>query len=372
MKKKILFIITYLELGGAQKQLFYILQNIDCKKYSLYLYAGNRGHLKEDFLNLSDINIKLDSCLCRSINPFLDLVSFFRMLCFIKRNRFDIIHTHSPKASLLGRWAAYLCGVNNIVYTVHGWPFHKFMPVFTYYFYFFLEKFTAKVTKKIIVPSKEDLKIGLDKRISSSDKLSLIHYGVDVNNFDNIYRQRSNTDKFDLVLSIACLKAQKGISYFLKMAKMLLLEEPTLNFAILGDGPLRKKVEKNIKDLKLENKVKLFGWCTDITPFLCRSSVFVLTSLWEGLPVALIEAVISGVPVVVTDTGGVKDIVENNKQGVVTALANILDVRKGCQKILKDYEGWNRIIKDSRKNLNLKYWSLERMLQQVEDIYDKL
>ncbi|MBP7089050.1 MAG: glycosyltransferase, partial [Candidatus Omnitrophica bacterium] len=299
MKKKILFIITYLELGGAQKQLLYILKSLDRNKYSLYLYAGNEGYLKEDFLNIPDVTVKLDSSLKRKINPFLDLPAFLKLFFFLRRNSFDIVHTHSPKASILGRWAAFFSGLRNIVYTVHGWPFHDFMHPLAYYFYLFLEKITAKITKKIIVPSQADLKIGLEKKIASLEKLTLIHYGVEIEVFDKIYQERKKVDKrADLIFTISSLKKQKGIFYFLTIAKMLLLENPRLNFTIAGDGPLRRKVKEKINNLKLKDKVQLVGWSRDIAYFLKRADIFILTSLWEGLPVSLIEAVIAGVPVI--------------------------------------------------------------------------
>ena len=139
-KKKILFIITYLELGGAQKQLLYIIEGLDKSKYEVYLYAGGRGYLKRYFLSLSSVDVKLDFFLIREINPFFAAAAFLKLLFFIRKHKFDIVHTHSPKASLLGRWAAYFAGVRNIIYTVHGWPFHKFMNPIAYNFYLFLDR----------------------------------------------------------------------------------------------------------------------------------------------------------------------------------------------------------------------------------------
>lgn len=374
MKKKILFIITYLELGGAQKQLFYILKNLDRSKYSLYLYAGNDGYLKKDFLDITDVTVKLDSCLKRDINPFLDFLAFFKLFFFLRRNSFDIVHTHSPKASILGRWAAFFSGLKNIVYTVHGWPFHDFMHPLAYYFYLFLEKVTAKITKKIIVPSRYDLKTGLDKKIAPPDKLALIHYGIDINTFDKVYQERkkSGNKENSLIFTISSLKRQKGIFYFLKIAKMLLLENSRLNFVIAGDGPLRRKVKEKINNFRLKDKVQLVGWSSDVAYFLNQADIFVLTSLWEGLPVSLIEAVIAGVPVVVTDTGGISDIVTNGEQGLIVKPVDILKIRKSCQNILKNYTNWHKIIEDNRKELDLAYWSYERMLRQLTDIYDRL
>lgn len=364
---KILFIITYLELGGAQKQLLSILKTLSPHKYSLTLCAGGKGYLKSKFLNLPWVRIKLFPSLVREVNPFLDLAAFLKLFFFIKKNKFDIIHTHSPKASILGRWAAYLAGVRNIIYTVHGWPFHKFLKPLTYYLYLFLERVTAKITKKIIVVSHADLAQALGKKICHRDKVSLIHYGVEIEKFDKVYKEREGKIP-STIITISCLKPQKGIFYFLQTAKALLKDNLQLNFIIAGDGYLRKQIEKEIKLMKLEDNVRLAGWVDDIIPLFKQASIFVLTSLWEGLPLSLIEAVISGVPVVVTNTQGLLDIVGHGKQGIVVNAGNPIETERACREILKDYQRWSRIIRANRDRLDLSYWSDKRMVKEVENI----
>ncbi|MBU2436939.1 MAG: glycosyltransferase family 4 protein [Candidatus Omnitrophica bacterium] len=364
---KILFIITYLELGGAQKQLLSILKTLSPHKYSLTLCAGGKGYLKSKFLNLPWVRIKLFPSLVREVNPFLDLAAFLKLFFFIKKNKFDIIHTHSPKASILGRWAAYLAGVRNIIYTVHGWPFHKFLKPLTYYLYLFLERVTAKITKKIIVVSYADLAQALRKKICHRDKVSLIHYGVEIEKFDKVYKEREGKIP-STIITISCLKPQKGIFYFLQTAKALLKDNLQLNFIIAGDGYLRKQIEKEIKLMKLEDNVRLAGWVDDIIPLFKQASIFVLTSLWEGLPLSLIEAVISGVPVVVTNTQGLLDIVDYGKQGIVVNAGNPIETERACREILKDYQRWSRIIRANRDRLDLSYWSDKRMVKEVENI----
>jgi len=380
-KKKILFVITYLELGGAQKQLLYILQSLDKSKYDIYLYAGNRGYLKHDFLSLSGINVRLDSFLVREINPFFDIVIFFKLLFLIKKHKFDIVHTHSPKASVLGRWAAYLGGVKNIIYTVHGWPFHKFMNPFVYYLYFFLEKVTAAITKAIVVVSRADLEKGIKNRLAPSNKFFMVHYGIDIDKFKNIWIEHNRKlytpgvyKKVGkaIVLTVSSLKPQKGIMKFLDVAKMLLDDLPDLEFVIAGSGPLRRRVVKEIKKRNLDGKVFLYGWVRDISELLKKADIFVLTSLWEGLPLALIEAVIAGMPFVVTNTGGVLDIARIFNRGIVVDSFDPEAVKNACLKMLKNYQEWNRIIKNQRKRFDADYWSYKRMIGQLEGVYESI
>ncbi|MFH1768865.1 MAG: glycosyltransferase family 4 protein [Candidatus Omnitrophota bacterium] len=368
--KKILFIITYLELGGAQKQLFYLIENLDRDKYSLYLCAGDSGYLKDKFTAIDYLKVHLIPELIRTINPLYDITAFFKLYSYIRKNKFDIVHTHSPKASILGRWAAYFAGVKSVVYTVHGWPFHNFMNPLAYHLYLTLEKLTAKITKKIVVVSKRDLREALDKKITRGKKLSLVHYGIDINYFSRIYLDRKKRS-FDecLVVSVSALKRQKGLNYLLNIAGELKDKLPQIRFVIVGDGPLRGKIEKMIRKSGLTKKVVLKGWLDDLSSLYANASLFVLTSLWEGLPVSLIEAVAAGIPVLVTNTGGVSDIVKNNKQGRIVKLDDLSRLPLICEDMLDNIDSWTKTVEGEREHIVLDSWSEERMVKETEQIY---
>ncbi len=373
VKKKILFIITHLELGGAQKTLLSTIKGLDKNKYEIYLYAGDRGYLKSNFLFLDYLKVHLDSFLVREINPFFDLVLFLKLFLFIKKYKFDIIHTHSPKASVLGRWAAYFAGVKNIIYTVHGWPFHRFMNPLAYHFCLFIEKVSARITKKIIVVSRSDLERGVRNKIASRNKFSLIHYGIDIEKFAKVSKEkRYNPSPPYTILVVSSLKPQKGIFIALKVIKMLLKEMPDLKFVIAGDGPLRKKVEYAIEKLGIKSSVSLPGWVVDIERLFKRCDLFLLTSLWEGLPVSLIEAVVSCVPYVVTNTGGVLDITNDIRGGIVVNSFSPSDIKDACIILLKEYKRWSKIIRNIKDREKINYWSYNRMIDQIIRVYKEL
>lgn len=372
-KKKILFIITYLELGGAQKQLFSIIQALDKNKYDIYLYAGDNGYLKKDFLELPDIKVKLEPFLVREINLLFDITVFLKLIFFIRKNKFDIVHTHSPKASILGRWAAYLAGVKNIIYTVHGWPFHEFINPVIYFSFWLLEKLTAKITTRILVVSKADFNTGVRRKIAPKDKFVLIHYGIDIDKFRGIHLKRKNILSSPVsIVNVSCLKPQKGLIYFLQAAKLILNKRKDLKFFLIGDGHLKRKIHKTIERYGLENNVFLNGWVNDVSSILSKADILVLASLWEGLPVSVIEAVAAGIPVVVTDTGGVRDILENYKNGIIIKSRNKKRLYEAVNSILNNYSAWVCQIEDYRKSIDLSYWSKERMVLETESLYEVL
>lgn len=371
-KKKILFIITHLELGGAQTQLLSVIKNLDHEKYSIHLITSDYGYLTSEFTTLSFLNTKLIPQLVRHIHPVYDLAAFFKIYSYIKRNKFDIIHTHSPKASMLGRWAAFFAGVKNIVYTVHGWPFHKFMNPISYMYFLYAEKLTARITKKIIVVSNSDLKIAI-KKIAKNEKFALIHYGVDMGIYENIFLERKKIPpRHNLIINISSLKRQKGLIYFLKAVQSAVINNKKLQFYLVGDGPIRKSIVKMVKRRGLDDHIALKGWVRELKDLFSKASVLVLSSLWEGLPIVIVEAVMAGIPVVVTDTGGVSDIIENGVNGIILKPGRSKELFQAISAISNNHNEWDEKIRKYRSDQNLSYWSQRRMIREVSTLYDSL
>jgi len=370
-KTKILFIITYLELGGAQTQLLSILKGLDRSKYEISLYAGASGHLQDAFMRLSGVRTVLDPCLVRTINPFFDIASFLRLFYFIKKNGFDIVHTHSPKASLLGSWAAALAGVKHIIYTVHGWPFHDFMNPLVYRTLRFIERVSAKITTQIITVSRADLKKGIVERVAPVSKLILIHYGIDMERFERIYAERKKREYRDhLILNVSSLKRQKGLEAFLEAVKQLRIKHRSFEVSLVGEGPLRKRIEEVVEKAGLTSCLRLHGWVDDMDQFFLRASVLVLTSLWEGLPLVAIEAACAGIPVVVTNTGGISDVLEDGGGGRVVSPACIEEIVCALEDIVDNYSQWQEKALVHAERIDRQYWSTQRMIDQLETIYD--
>ncbi len=370
---KILFIITYLELGGAQKQLLSILQSLDKKRYDIHLFAGSCGYLLDKFKNLQGVTLKLSSHLRREISLSCDLASFLEIYHYVKVNGFDIVHLHSPKASFLGRWAAYLAGAKNIIYTVHGWPFHAFMNPFLFSLYWIIEFSSARITKKIIVVSKADLKTGITKFIAGEKKLELIYYGIDIDKFHSIscHRRNSFIDN-KTIMVVSSFKKQKGLNDFLVVVSLLLRQLPDTKFILIGKGPLFSAVKDKLKKESLEGSVEMVGWQENIDIYYEKASLLLLTSLWEGLPVCLIEAVVAGLPVVCTDTGGVKDLIKNADNGIIVQVKDILGLKNACLDMLENYSDWYKKIVKYRFDIDVSIWSDDRMLRQLQEIYSDI
>ncbi|MFA5275638.1 MAG: glycosyltransferase family 4 protein [Candidatus Omnitrophota bacterium] len=337
---KILYIITKLELGGAQKQLLSLVTALDRDKFSPYLFTAASGILVPETRAISGLNIHLSFFLERPLSPVKDLLAFFEMIRFIKKNNINIVHTHSSKAGIVGRLAARVAGVKVIIHTVHGWSFNDFQAPFIRKFYIFLEKLCANFSSKIIVVSQWDKLKGLKENIGKESQYALISYGINHEEFqekNQLLKRESEVLPSDILIGmVACFKPQKTPQDFIELAKLVTIKVNNAKFLMVGDGVLRPSLQKLISRYGLQDKVVLAGWRRDIPQILSALDIFVLTSLWEGLPIAVLEALVSGKPVVATHTGGISEVIRDGENGFLVAPKEIKQMADKLIRLVND------------------------------------
>lgn len=311
MKLKLLYIITRFDLGGAQKSLLDLAVSLPKDKYEIVIACGNGGILLDDALKLEGVRASVIPSLRREIIFFSDIKALIELRSFIKSQKADIVHTHSSKAGIIGRWAAKLAGVPVIMHSIHGWEFYRGQNPVIRNFYVFLERLTAPITDKLIAVSNYDIEEGLKERIGVREKYALIRYGIRRGEF---YRPGSHSS--DLAVGmLACFKPQKSPQDFIRAAGIVVKEVPSVKFFLIGDGVLRAKIERLIKKLELNGNVRLLGWRRDIAQLLTSFDILVLTSRWEGLPLVLLEAMAAGRPIIASDVCGNHEIIRDGENG---------------------------------------------------------
>ncbi len=377
-KINLLYVITKLELGGAQKQLLSLINNLDKKKYNIFLFTAKEGLLIPEASAVAGLILKKSKFLERPINPLKDVLALIEIYCFIKKNRIQIVHTHSSKAGILGRLAAKLAKTPLIMHTVHGWSFNDYQSRGTYYFYVFLEKFCAAFTHKIIVVSGFDQDKGLKNSIGEKNQYALIRYGIDVRSLKDAGR-RNEARKFlgltdaDLAVGmVACFKPQKAPLDFIELASLIKKDFPDTKFVLVGDGGLRKKIAVRIRQLNLDGQVILTGWHNDIPLILSGLDAFVLTSLWEGLPIAVLEAMAAGVALVATDTGGIGEVVVNDKTAYLVKPQDISSMQNRLKGLLGSSQKRNEFVRQSREAIGAEEFLLSSMLRNTTELYSNL
>lgn len=376
---KVLHIVTKLELGGAQKNVLSILETLDKKKYNLFLVSGKEGILVKDALALKGVEVNLIWPLYRQINLFFDLLAIYEIYRYIKKKKIEIVHTHSSKAGILGRWAAKLAGVPVIVHTIHGWEFHQWQNSFLNLLYSSLERITARITTSFVAVSQYDIQAGLKRNIGTQKKYHLIRYGIKKEDFSNI-RVDIKSKKEELAFNsgssvvgmIACFKPQKSPLDFIKVAQRVSKTVPEARFLLVGDGKLRKAIESLIQRSALNSKVILTGWRRDIPRIISLLDIVVLSSLWEGLPLVVLEAMAGAKPIVATSVGGIPELIQDGENGFLVSPRDARSMSEKVVFLLKDKGLSQRFGQRGRELFNSSHFQTDYMISQLDNLYDSL
>lgn len=378
--RRVCHVITKPELGGAQLSTLDILSGLPRDKYSISVITSPKGLLKPEFekLTLKEIKPYFSPFLVRQINPLVDILALIHIYLIYRCNRIDIVHTHSSKAGIIGRWAAKLAGVPFVIHTVHGWSFNEYQNFLKKSFFILLEKITAKFTAKIICVSQRDMQTALKYKIAPENKLVFVKYGIQVDRFKNQSNNAAQKKKElgimnndPVVGMLACLKPQKSPLDYINAAIRIHEEMPNVNFLLVGDGILRTRCEKLLSKSSLDGRFIFTGWRRDIPEILDILDLMVLTSKWEGMPIAVIEALCKGCPVVATDIGGTRELVKDGITGYLTKPGSYEETAEKVLKILKDPERLNSMKKNAVFSIDNSF-NVNRMVNEIESLYQML
>jgi glycosyltransferase involved in cell wall biosynthesis len=304
-KEKILFLITKATSGGAQRYVYDLATHLPKDEFEVVVAYGEAGKLSENIAAAGIRTYQVHS-MGRDVSFFADVRSFYKIWKGLRKGRPDVVHLNSSKAAALGALAARLCGVKKILFTVHGWPFNEKRTLISRRLIYFISWLTAFLSHKIICVSDYDLRLG-QKMPFVGSKMLRIYNGIDLNmQFGSGEKIRSAFPPgVKITGTIGELNKNKNQEALIIDAK----NNPDMYVAIVGEGELRTQLEEKIKEYKLEERVKLFGYLP-AAEVLKGFDVFALPSLKEGLPYVLLEAKAAGLPIVVNRVGGVGEILD--------------------------------------------------------------
>ncbi|OGF46438.1 MAG: hypothetical protein A2231_12750 [Candidatus Firestonebacteria bacterium RIFOXYA2_FULL_40_8] len=375
-KKNVLHIITKLELGGAQQNTLFTVKKHNREKYNVFLIAGTEGILVEDAKKIENLKTYFLPELKHEISLYYDLKCLFFLKKIFKNEKIDIVHTHSSKAGILGRFAAKMAGVPVIIHTVHGFSFNDFQNIIKKNLYIFLERMTAKFTHKLIVVTKVDIEKGLNAGVGKKEQYAVIRSGFDLSEFTvprdlSIIRKEFNViPGTKTVGMVACLKTQKNPGDFVRMSALVKQKHPGVKYFIVGDGEKRKEVEKLIEEFNLKNDIILTGWRKDVAEFIQLFDVVVLTSLWEGLPRVLPQAMCAKKPVVATAVDGSKEAVIDGSNGYLVPPKDYKAIAEKVSELLSDDALRKKMGENGYKMAD--EWDQDRMVTDIEKLYVEL
>ncbi len=274
--------------------------------------------------------------IARSINPWLALKSLIALTRYFRRQKFDVLHTHTPVAALIGRIAGRLVGIPLVIYTAHGFYFHDDMPPWKRKFFVMLERIGGSFTDLLFCQSAEDAADSISEGIAPAGRVVVIGNGVDAARFDPVKVGTGEAVRAELgipkeafvVGMIGRQVREKGVGEFLLAANSLSNRKPLLWVLLIGErlaSDHAQGVEAEFAAARnvLGDRLVATGLRDDIPQLLAAMDVFCLPSWREGMPRTIIEAMMMAKPVIATDIRGAREEVISGKTGLLVPVRNV-------------------------------------------------
>jgi|YNPBryBLVA2012_1023415.scaffolds.fasta_scaffold11933_2 glycosyltransferase involved in cell wall biosynthesis len=385
---RVAHVITKLELGGAQNIALHTVEHLDPTLFEAHLVCG-RGGMQDGraraLARAGVVRVRFITHLIRQIRPWTDCLGFLELLEAFLSIRPDIVHTHSSKAGVLGRAAAALCRMLTgsprvIVHTVHGFGFHPRQAAVVRTLFETVEWACSRITDRLIFVSQANRNHAGALGIARPGRTELIRAGLPTAMFVGVTAQRARVrremgiheDAF-VITTIGPFKPQKNHADFVRLAARLRDiaavrgERPPL-FLVAGDGILRPYIESLIRRSGVEDIVRLLGWHRNIPSLLGASDLLVMTSRWEGLPVAAVEALVAGLPVAAFRIDGLADIIENGVNGFLVTPGDVAALADAVHTIRTD-RSFRERLQSASKTAMIEEFDIDRMVARTERLY---
>jgi len=376
---KVVRVITRLNVGGPAVHTILLTDRLR-PSYTTLLVSGSEAASEGNMLEMASrlgVPVIRIRELGREIRPFADLVAFAKLVRLIARERPDIVHTHTAKAGLLGRVAAWLCGVPVIVHTFHGHVFRGgYFSPWLVRFFLILERVLARVTDQIITVAEQQRRELAALGIARTSSIAVVPLGLDLTEFaTDVADPRAMRRKWGvppqtpLVGIVARLVPVKGHELFLDAAAEVHQSHPDARFVIVGDGELRDQLEADARRRGLP--VIFAGWESDVRAVYAALDVVCLTSLNEGSPVALIEALSARKPTVSTAVGGITDLIEDGKNGLLVPTRDPACFARAIERLIDEPDFARMLGKNGSTSVQLKY-DAARLAHDIDQLYQRL
>jgi glycosyltransferase involved in cell wall biosynthesis len=387
---KIVHIITRLILGGAQENTLITCKLLAQRGHNVTLITGPaigpEGELFDQTKN-EKYDVIVVPKLIRAIRPICDTISYFQIKRHLKRLKPDIVHTHSAKAGILGRFASYgLKGkwsenVPAIVHTIHGLAFHPYQSSWLNKFYIAVERSAAKRTDFFISVADAMTKQALAAGIGEREKYITAYSAIEEEAFlkplpqeeRKPFRLKYGIPEDAIVLvTVARLFMLKGHKYIIESARRLSKRFDNAVWLFVGDGNLADRFKEQVQQLGLADKIKFTGLLPpgEIPLAIQSSDILVHCSLREGLARTLPQAMLCGKPTISFDVDGAKEVV-NESTGRLIEPKNIEQLIKACAELIEDKELRDKLGKAGREFVKDKF-APETMVDTIEAVYEKL
>ena len=400
MKYKVLHIITRLDKGGSAENTLLTILGLSKERYDMTLIKGaslestmsdeERRANEKDLKKISDSGVSVITIdeLVRKISSLNDLRAFIKLFLVIRNGKYHIVHTHTSKAGVLGRWAAWFCRTPVIIHTPHGHVFYGYYGRFVTQIFKIMERVTALVTDRIITLTDREKQEHINFKIAPPEKFITIHSGVDTKRFFEIavadtkrLKMEFNIpDDFMIIGTVGRLIGIKGHKYFIQAAhKVIKSLQPSefkiqnyigIKFIIVGDGPLMTYLKREANLLGISDSVIFTGWRADVPAVMSVFDIFVLPSLNEGMGRVLVEAMLLKKPIIASNVGGIPDLIRNGENGILIPPASPDKLAEAIIDLIKSKDKRNRM--GERGRFIAESYSDKAMVEEIENLYEEV
>ncbi len=344
--------VTYgFEVGGAEKLLVEFARHADRRRFELTFVAlGPDGPIRDLIQEHDWPTATMQQPHGLSFRLVADLARYFR------REKIDVIHTHTDRPHLYATLAGRLAGVRQIVHTRHGQcvdlsPRQQR-----------LVRFLVRWVRHFVCVSDDAAAVSRRQGIPA-ERLVTIRNGIDVQQF--AYRQAQTTGP---VLTVARLNPEKDLGTLLEAIARAAPHDPSLRLVIAGDGPCRREWEQLARRSGIDHRVEWLGMVHDVAPLLTTASLFVISSQSEGIPLTLLEAQASGLPVIATRVGGIPEVIIDGQTGRLVPAQNAQDLAECLLALRRDPDLCHRLGQAARARIE-QHFDVRCMVRKYEELY---
>ena len=358
-------------LSGVQNIMIHLLDHLDRSQYDITVISAPDGPMIVK-LNEMDIRHVAFPNLIQKIN-FNDIRIFIQFYKFFRKERFDIVHTHSSKTGFFGRIAAKLAGVKIIIHTIHGFPFHSFQSKIVILFYQNLERIAGVFCDKAVSVNAFERELAIQKNLINEKKIITIYNGIQgLDSRNPIQREELDIDKNDIIVgSVSRFSEQKNILNLIKVAIDSVKQSPRITFIFIGDGEHFSQAKQLVKAAGAEDSIRLMGWKSNVADWYELFDIVVLYSKWEGLSLTILEAMSMKKPLIVSNVKGNNELIVEGKNGYLIQINNHQDLTKKIISLSKDTQKQIMFGAESYK-IFLEKYTIERFVDSYLELYQKL
>lgn len=356
-----------LVVGGAEKLLLTTVKYLDRNRYEIIVCCIVFEGIIAD--EIKKLGIKF---YCLNESPrFYNPKKVYSLYKLFRKEKPAIVHTQILTANIYGRIAAILARVPVIISAEQN-VYYKKKRV-----HIWLDKIIAKNTDKIIAVSNKVKEFTSGQEGIAKDKFELIYNGIDSTEFLPTNSRKDIREKFnlregDFVLgTVGILTTQKGHCYLIQAVSQLVKRYPNTVLLVVGKGELKEKLQEMVHKMGLQENVRFLGLRRDIPNLLNCMDVFVFPSLWEGTPLALLEAMLMGLPVVASSVDGILEIVEDGKNGILVPPRNVGVLSDAIDRLIRNPQLRRNLGKAAREHI-LEKFEVRQYIRKLESLYNRL